>query len=58
MYGPNDELELDPDNQQCLEAHGSEQSAGRPVFATCKNNCPGGELIWSFIEMSLDISNG
>ena len=42
VYGPNGELELDPDNQQCNQK--------RPVFATCKNNCPGGELIWSFIS--------
>ena len=39
VYGPNGQLELDPDLpwQAC---------AGylRPVFATCKNNCPGGEL--------------
>ena len=36
-FGPNGELELDPDNRQC--------GVGiRPVFATCKNNCPGGEL--------------
>ena len=36
VYGPNGEWELDPDNDQCgyLES---------PVFATCKNNCPGGE---------------
>ena len=39
VYGPNGELELDPDNLQC--PGGSK----RPVFATCKNNCPGGELI-------------
>ena len=40
VYGPNGELELDPDNQQCNTfADGT-----RPVFATCKNNCPGGEL--------------
>ena len=38
VYGPNGQLELDPDNQQC--------GGSRPVFATCKNNCPGGELIW------------
>ena len=36
VYGPNGELELDPDNENCW--------ATRPVFATCKNNCPGGEL--------------
>ena len=37
VYGPNGELELDPDNQQCPA------SSKRPLFATCKNNCPGGE---------------
>ena len=36
VFGPNGEWELDPDNDQCTHA--------RPVFATCKNNCPGGEL--------------
>ena len=36
VYGPNGEWELDPDNNQCHYT--------RPVFATCKNNCPGGEL--------------
>ena len=36
VYGPNGELELDPDNNLCYYT--------RPVFATCKNNCPGGEL--------------
>ena len=33
------QLELDPDNKQC-------EGYERPVFATCKNSCPGGELIW------------
>ena len=37
LYGPNGELELDPDNYQC-------NGFARLVFATCKNNCPGGEL--------------
>ena len=36
VYGPNGEWELDPDNDQCHWY--------RPVFATCKNNCAGGEL--------------
>ena len=36
VYGPNGEWELDPDNDQCWYP--------LPVFATCKNNCPGGEL--------------
>ena len=45
VYGPNGQLELDPDNQQCLQAYGSEETGLRPVFATCKNNCPGGKFI-------------
>ena len=36
VYGPNGEWELDPDNNPC--------GGRRPVFSTCKNNCPGGEL--------------
>ena len=36
VYGPNGELELDPDNLQCYYT--------RSVFSTCKNNCPGGEF--------------
>ena len=39
VEGPNGELELDPDNTDCDKTR-----FGRPVFATCKNNCPGGEL--------------
>ena len=50
MYGPNGELELDPDipTTQC-------SLANRPVFATCKNNCPGGEFyIRSHLFFSLE----
>lgn len=36
VFGPNGELELDPDNDNCLY-----DISKRPVFATCKNNCPG-----------------
>ena len=36
VYGPNGQWELDPDNYPCV--------GEVPVFATCKNNCPGGEL--------------
>ena len=44
VYGPTGEWELDPDNRQCVW--------GRPVFATCKNNCPGGELsVINFISL-------
>ena len=39
VYGPNGEWELDPDDNRCDSYY-----HGRPVFATCKNNCPGGEL--------------
>ena len=39
VYGPNGELELDPGNQGCLF-----DIFTRPVFATCKNNCPGGRI--------------
>ena len=46
VFGPNGELELDPDNQQCYTPT-SPVYGGRSVFATCKNNCPGGELsVW------------
>ena len=39
VYGPNGLLELDPEIPwiQCA-------FRTRPVFSTCKNNCPGGEL--------------
>ena len=37
VYGPNGELELDPGNQNCSRYT-------LPVFATCKNNCPGGKI--------------
>ena len=43
VYGPNGELELDPDNDQCKPCPYC-SGYTRPVFATCKNNCPGGEL--------------
>ena len=41
VYGPNGELELDPalPSSQCYDIT-------RPVFSTCKNNCPGGELCY------------
>ena len=46
MYGPNGEFQLDPDNFQC-------GSASRAVFATCKNNCPGGELFKFLVEENI-----
>ena len=46
VYGPNGELELDPDNQQC-------GGRKRPVFATCKNNCPGGKLFVIALEICI-----
>lgn len=39
VYGPNGLLELDPENDNCLSTFFK-----RPVFATCKNNCPGGKI--------------
>ena len=50
VYGPNGELELDPELNPYLTCNGYTFGGVRPVFATCKNNCPGGELIWSFIS--------
>ena len=52
VYGPNGLLELDPDNV------GGCRGESRPVFATCKNNCPGGELsvLSYFSSDKLDIS--
>ena len=49
VYGPNGLLQLDPDNQLCRRSTPdyiltSEINGTRPVFAICKNNCPGGEL--------------
>jgi len=37
VYGPNGELELDPDNDDGCQVF----FLSRPAFATCKNNCPG-----------------
>ena len=47
VYGPNGEWELDPDLpfSQC-------GVVTRPVFATCKNNCPGGELCYQLSVLS------
>ena len=47
VYGPNGQWELDPD-RLC-------GSGRRPVFATCKNNCPGGEL-YQFSNIYLQTS--
>ena len=44
VLGPNGQWELDPDNDLCLET--------RPAFATCKNNCPGGELCYQLSVLS------
>ena len=44
VYGPNGQLELDPDNYPCV--------GEVPVFATCKNNCPGGELFYYVVFSS------
>ena len=45
VYGPNGQWELDPDNDQC-------RFGTRPVFAICKNNCPGGELCYQLSVLS------
>ena len=41
VLGPTGQLELDPDNEECRVPGAS---GARPVFASCKNNCPGGEF--------------
>ena len=38
VYGPNGEFELDPGNNLC-------GAYIIPIFSSCKNNCPGGELL-------------
>ena len=43
--GPNGEWELDPDNNLCGGSFWA-----RPVFAACKNNCPGGEVLSYFVK--------
>ena len=43
VYGPNGELELDPENYQCRDQYG--ELARMPVFGTCKNNCRGGKFL-------------
>ena len=53
----NNQLELDPNNQDCdlklsegditqfpVCSDTIEMGGARPVFSTCKNNCPGGDL--------------
>ena len=50
VYGPNGQLELDPYNYGAGSCITADFNGVRPVFATCKNNCPGGELISSFIS--------
>ena len=40
VFGPTGQWELDPDIEQC---NLKSWRGLRPVFATCKNNCPGGE---------------
>ena len=37
VYGPNGQLQLDPDNSDC-------DGLIKPVFGTCNNNCPGGQF--------------
>ena len=49
VYGPNGEWELDPDNDLCESFI---IGLTRTVFATCKNNCPGGELCYQLSVLS------
>ena len=46
VFGDNGQLQLDPDNFLCC-CCGFERCGARPVFATCNNNCPGGEFLHS-----------
>ena len=39
----NEEWELDPDNTEACFNFNDPNRYTRPVFATCKNTCPGGE---------------
>ena len=48
VYGPNNQWELDPDNNNCSVA------VRKSPFASCKNTCPGGERIFSFVEQILN----
>ena len=53
VYGSNGEYELDPDNFLCVVqgTNGKILLDGRrPVFSTCKNNCPGGEFLTLKLE--------
>ena len=47
VYGPNNQLELDPDNDKCSTV------VRKSVFASCKNTCPGGEKERNFNLMNL-----
>ena len=47
VHGPNGEWELDPDLP-----FASCDLYPRPVFATCKNNCAGGELCYQLSVIS------
>ena len=49
VYGSNGEFELDPDNTLCVTPF---LDGRRPVFSTCKNNCPGGELFTNISNMT------
>ena len=55
VYGPNGQLELDPDLWNLTPGSYFPSCNGlynRPVFATCKNNCPGGELCYQLSVLS------
>ena len=42
VFGPNGEYQLDPENNQCVNANG--ETFRLPVFGVCKNNCRGGNI--------------
>ena len=51
----NGQWELDPDNTWCLPVDPSpwQEQTWRPVFATCKNTCPGGETFYYHLVVDL-----
>ena len=51
VYGPNGELELDPDNNGCGRGY------TRPIFSTCKNTCRGGKYFKSIKNKNTNIHN-
>ena len=45
------DLELDPENRKCLDYQ------RLPMFAVCKNNCPGGNVLVLFFSVKLHFIN-